>query len=158
MGPEMGHYVLNHSYKGVVMTRVVVAIGFAFVNWGISFALARWGQRWGVQGIGDVAVLPLAVVLFSGYLFLMTPVNNTITRSMEYEADMYGLNSARQPGGQCGSAARRVPQDGAGTNGGVYLFRPCQRAHAHYRGNRWKAEYQETASAAEMARPFQSAQ
>src|SRR6185437_2365081 len=42
----------------------------------------------------------LAVILFSVYLFLMTPVNNSITRTMEYEADMYGLNSARQPDGE----------------------------------------------------------
>ena len=41
MGHEMGHYVLNHAYKGVVLMGVVMVIGFAFVNWGVSFALAR---------------------------------------------------------------------------------------------------------------------
>jgi len=30
----------------------------------------------------------------------LTPVTNTISRTMEYEADMYGLNSARQPDGE----------------------------------------------------------
>ena len=79
---------------------VVMVIGFAFVNWGMNFSLARWGQRWGVQRISDVAALPLAVMLFSVYFFLMTPVTNTITRTMEYEADMYGLNAARQPDGE----------------------------------------------------------
>ena len=34
------------------------------------------------------------------YLFLMTPVTNTISRTMEFEADMYGLSSARQPDGE----------------------------------------------------------
>jgi len=29
----------------------------------------------------------------------MTPVNNTITRSMEAEADAFGLNAAREPDG-----------------------------------------------------------
>jgi STE24 endopeptidase len=99
MGHEMGHYVLNHAYKGLVMIGVVIVIGFAFVNWGINYALARSGPRWRVQGIGDVAVLPLAVFVFSLYFFIMTPVTNTITRTMEYEADMYGLNTARQPDG-----------------------------------------------------------
>jgi STE24 endopeptidase len=32
-------------------------------------------------------------------MFFMTPVNNTITRSMEAEADAFGLNAARQPDG-----------------------------------------------------------
>ena len=43
MGHEMGHYVLNHAYKGSVMMGVVVVIGFAFVNWGITFALSGTG-------------------------------------------------------------------------------------------------------------------
>lgn len=29
----------------------------------------------------------------------MTPVLNTITRTAEYEADVFGLNTARQPDG-----------------------------------------------------------
>jgi STE24 endopeptidase len=100
MGHEMGHYVLNHEYKGLVMIGVVVVIGFAFLRWGIDFSLARWGEKWDVSGITDVAVLPLAVIVFSLYFFLMTPVTNTITRTMEFEADMYGLNAAQQPDGE----------------------------------------------------------
>jgi len=46
MGHEMGHYVLNHEYKGLVMIGVVIVIGFAFLNWGVNFALARW------EGVG----------------------------------------------------------------------------------------------------------
>jgi STE24 endopeptidase len=97
MGHEMGHYVLNHIYKGLVMNGVVIVVGFAFLAWGMQFALARWGEKWGVRGTGDVAVLPLAVIVFSIFFFFATPINNTITRSMEFEADMYGLNAARQP-------------------------------------------------------------
>ncbi len=39
MGHEMGHYVLNHAYKGLVMLGVIIVIGFAFLNWGINFSL-----------------------------------------------------------------------------------------------------------------------
>jgi len=52
-----------------------------------------------VRGIGDPAGLPLVALLFTGYLFLITPLLNTITRTTEYEADMFGLNTARQPDG-----------------------------------------------------------
>jgi Zn-dependent protease with chaperone function len=160
MGHEMGHYVLNHAYKGVVMMGVVMVIGFAFVNWGISFALARWGQRWGVQGIGDVAVLPLAVIVFSGYFFLMTPVNNTITRTMEYEADMYGLNSARQPDGEANVdllLGEYRKMDPGSMEELIFFDHPSGRTRITA-AMRWKAEHPETASPAEMARPFQSAQ
>jgi STE24 endopeptidase len=160
MGHEMGHYVLNHSYKGLVMMGVVWVIGFAFVNWGMSFALARWGERWGLKGIGDVAVLPLAVIVFSLYFFLMTPVTNTITRSMEYEADMYGLNSARQPDGEAnvdlllGEYRKMEPGP---IEEFIFFDHPSGRTRITA-AMRWKAEHPETASPAEMARPFQSGQ
>ena len=100
MGHEMGHYVLNHSYKGIVMQGVLFVVAFAFLNWGLNRALARWGEKWQVRGITDVAVLPLAVLLIALYGFVTTPIDNTITRTMEYEADMYGLNASGQPDGE----------------------------------------------------------
>jgi STE24 endopeptidase len=100
MGHEMGHYVLNHEYKGLVLNGLVLVIGFAFLNWALIVCLARWGQNWGLRDITDVAVVPLAVLILSVYFLLVTPVSNTITRTMEYEADMYGLNAARQPDGE----------------------------------------------------------
>ena len=100
MGHEMGHYVMHHMYKGLVMNGVVLVIGFAFLNWGLFYALARWGQSWHVHEMTDVAVIPLAVILLSVFSLVITPLNNTITRTMEFEADMYGLNAARQPDGE----------------------------------------------------------
>lgn len=38
-------------------------------------------------------------MILGAYLFLLTPVMNTIIRTSEYEADMFGLNAARQPDG-----------------------------------------------------------
>jgi len=99
MGHEMGHYVMNHQYKGLVFEGVLILIGFAFLNWGLNAGLARWGQNWGVLGITDVAVVPLAVLILSFYTFVLTPVENTITRTMEYEADIFGLNASQQADG-----------------------------------------------------------
>jgi STE24 endopeptidase len=100
MGHEMGHYVLNHQFKGLVLDGVVMVLMFALLNWGLNAGLARWGESWGIRGITDLAVLPLAVLLLSAMSFLLTPVNNTITRTMEYEADMYGINASQQPDGE----------------------------------------------------------
>jgi STE24 endopeptidase len=99
LGHEMGHYVLNHVYKGIVFAGIIILLGFAFVRWGFDRAERRWGARWGVHGLSDEAGLPLIVALFTVFMFLMTPVNNTLTRSMEAEADAFGLNAARQPDG-----------------------------------------------------------
>lgn len=156
MGHEMGHYVLNHAYKGLVMIGVVIVIGFAFLNWGIQFALARWGEKWGVRGITDVAVLPLAVIVFSVYFLLMTPVTNTITRTMEFEADMYGLNAARQPDGEANvdmllGEYRKL--DPTPLEEFIFFDHPSGRTRITA-AMRWKAEHPETASAEEMARPL----
>ncbi len=100
MGHEMGHYVLNHEFKSLVLNGVVLVFMFAFLNWGLNTALARWGESWGIRGTTDLAVLPLAALLLTVFSFVLTPVNNTITRTMEYEADMYGINASQQPDGE----------------------------------------------------------
>lgn len=99
MGHEMGHYVLHHIAKDLLYFSVVIVIFFAFLRWSLEKALARWGERWQIHGIGDTAVLPLVLLLGSVFGFLYTPFANTHIRTTEYEADMYGLNASRQPDG-----------------------------------------------------------
>ena len=99
MGHEMGHYVLNHVYEGVLEFGVIIVLGFVFLRWGFDWVLRRWGGNWGITGIGDLAGLPLAVAVFSVFMFLMTPVVNTVIRANEAEADIFGLNASGQPDG-----------------------------------------------------------
>jgi Zn-dependent protease with chaperone function len=100
MGHEMGHYVLNHIYKDILLFfPIVVVVGFALLRWSLSWSLQRWGDKWQIRSIGDVAIVPLVVVVLSIFGFVMTPIFNTQTRTEEREADMYGLNAARQPDG-----------------------------------------------------------
>jgi STE24 endopeptidase len=156
MGHEMGHYVLNHSYKGLIMNGVVIVIAFAFVSWGIGFALARWGEAWGVRGITDVAALPLAVIVFSIYFFLTTPVGNTITRTMEFEADMYGLNAARQPDGEANVdllLGEYRKMDPGQVEEFIFYDHPSGRTRITA-AMRWKAENLNTASPEEVNRPM----
>ncbi len=64
-----------------------------------NWALSRWGERWQIRGISDPAIFPLVVFLIGILAFVLTPVLNTETRTQEKEADMFGLNAARQPDG-----------------------------------------------------------
>ena len=100
MGHEMGHYVMHHIYKDVLFFGVEIVVFFAFLRSSLTWTLARWGEKWGIRGLGDTAVLPLAVLLASIFFFLMTPINNSWIRMQEYEADIFGLNAARQPDGE----------------------------------------------------------
>jgi STE24 endopeptidase len=156
MGHEMGHYVLNHEYKGLVMFGGVIVIGFAFLDWGLNSSLARWGGKWEVRGITDVAVLPLAVIWFSLFFFLVTPVTNSISRTMEFEADMYGLNAARQPDAEANvdmllGEYRKL--DPGPVEEFVFYDHPSGRTRITA-AMRWKAEHPESVNAEEMARPM----
>src|SRR4051812_5422014 len=99
MGHEMGHYVLNHVYKGIVFFGIMFFLGFALLASSLNYSLARWGERWQIHGLGDLAILPLVVLWGSIFLFLLTPVQNSFIRVQEHEADMFGLNASAQPDG-----------------------------------------------------------
>jgi STE24 endopeptidase len=142
MGHEMGHYVLNHIYKSILFLSVLVVLSFAYLNWGLDWTLKRWGQKWQIRGIGDTAVLPLVVLLFSILGFVLTPINNSYTRTEEYEADMYGLNTSRQPDGFAQAAIHlgeyRKMNPGP-IEEWIFFDHPSGRNRI-YAAMRWKAE------------------
>ena len=99
MGHEMGHYVLHHIYKDMLFILVVIVVGFSLLRWSLDWSLKRWGEKWQIRGVGDIAVLPLVLLILSIFGFVFTPIQNTQTRTEEHEADMYGINASRQPDG-----------------------------------------------------------
>jgi STE24 endopeptidase len=100
MGHEMGHYVMHHIYVGIMFFSILTVLAFACLRWALGWTLQRWGEKWQIRGIDDVAVVPLVVLLGLVFIFVTTPISNTFTRTLEYEADMYGLNTSRQPDGE----------------------------------------------------------
>lgn len=142
MGHEMGHYVLHHLYNGVLFFSIVTAVMFGILRWALDRSLARWGARWEIRGIGDVAVLPLAVLILSIMGFLFTPVGNTFTRNQEYEADIFGLNTSRQPDGEAEAdllLGEYRKLDPSPIEEFVFYDHPSGRTRV-YAAMRWKAE------------------
>jgi len=90
-GHEMGHYVLNHVWKGVaffgLLLFVFYAIGFRSIGW----VLRRWGGNWGIRGIDDWASLPAFLLMLLILFFITQPVANAFSRYLEHQADQYGL-------------------------------------------------------------------
>jgi STE24 endopeptidase len=142
MGHEMGHYVLNHIPKDILFFFVIFAIGFALLRWAFNWCLARWGERWKIRGITDVAVIPLVFLLASIFFFVLTPIINTHIRTTELEADMYGLNASRQPDGAAQGAIHlgeyRKMSPGP-LEEWIFYDHPSGRTRI-YNAMRWKAE------------------
>lgn len=99
MAHEMGHYILNHSFKLTLYFSLFFLLGFAALRAFFQGALQRWGQSWSVRGIADPAGLPLLTLILSAVFFLLTPVINTTIRVTEREADAFSINTAREPDG-----------------------------------------------------------
>ncbi len=142
MGHEMGHYVLNHVYKMLAFLIIVTVVFFAILRWALVSSLARWGRQWGIRDMGDPAILPLAVLILSVLSFLFTPIDNTLIRTQEYEADIFGLNTSRQPDGFAEAALllSEYRKMEPGRLEEVLLFdHPSGRTRI-YSAMRWKAE------------------
>jgi STE24 endopeptidase len=97
MAHEIGHYVLNHLVKFVIYLSLVLAVTFVLTNWGFALLHAAFGGIWGVRDIGDPAGFPILLILFTALGVLTTPIQNSIIRENEAQADIFGLNAAREP-------------------------------------------------------------
>ncbi len=143
MGHEMGHYVMNHVYKGLFETAVFLVILFALVNIFFQMIISRYGDRLGIAGISDIGGLPLLVVLFTVASFIFTPLTNTMVRTQETEADMFGLNAAREPDGEAHvdmllSEYRKI--DPGYWEEIIFYDHPSGRNRVHM-AMQWKAEH-----------------
>ena len=90
-GHEMGHYVLNHIWKGLAAAAALLFVffylGFRLIGW----MLARWGSGWGVRGVDDWASLPALLILLMLFDFCASPIESGFGRYLEHQADQYGL-------------------------------------------------------------------
>ena len=97
LGHEMGHYVLGHTTRILLLLGLVYFAAFAFMDWGFRLATSIFGGNWQVREVSDVAGLPLLSALFSTFLLFATPITNTIIRTTEQQADVFGVNAVRKP-------------------------------------------------------------
>ena len=89
-GHEMGHYVLNHIYIGLLFTAVLLLALFWLGFHGMQLLLARFGTRWGVSDSRDWGALVILLLVISAASFFAEPVANMFSRWEEHSADVYG--------------------------------------------------------------------
>jgi Zn-dependent protease with chaperone function len=91
MAHEMGHYVMHHlewSALGAVGSSLIVLwLGSRLY----VAAVRRYGGRFKLSRPGDVAALPLTLLLLSLLSFVSLPVTNAVSRHAEASADRYAM-------------------------------------------------------------------
>jgi STE24 endopeptidase len=91
MGHEMGHYVLGHVWKTILFFSLLILVTLYLIHRTAGWMIARYRARFGFDSLADVASLPLILLLFSLYFFVVTPAALAFTRYQEHESDRFGL-------------------------------------------------------------------
>lgn len=91
MAHEMGHYVLQHIWKSIVVLALGAFAAFWLAERIAGGLLSAFGRHWEVDGPGDLAALPALWLALSLVLVLATPALNALSRGVEHESDVYAL-------------------------------------------------------------------
>jgi STE24 endopeptidase len=93
-GHEIGHYVLKHSWWGVLFTSVLAIL----LLWLADRLYPRFARLFGSDAaIGDPRGVPVLVFLVSFLSLLVLPLTNTFSRTLETQADQYSLRTENRP-------------------------------------------------------------
>jgi STE24 endopeptidase len=92
MGHEMGHYVLHHIWKTIGFLSVVIVVGFLLVD-RLSRRIIARRPSYGIGSLAEPASLPLILLIFNLFVFVVSPAINSISRVHERQADEFGLEA-----------------------------------------------------------------
>jgi STE24 endopeptidase len=92
-GHEQGHYVLQHIWLSIGLAIAGLLLQLYLASRLLGRLLQRFGTRWGVRGIDDWASLPVLLLLLSVFSLATQPVSAAVSRYLEHQADIYGLEA-----------------------------------------------------------------
>jgi Zn-dependent protease with chaperone function len=110
LGHETGHYALHHIPKEFALIELVLLILFYMGFRAFKLLVLRLGPRTALEGEGDLASLPLALLVLALLSFIGSPAFDAISRHYEHQADQYGLELAYGVVPDPNAAAARAEQ------------------------------------------------
>jgi STE24 endopeptidase len=93
-GHEIGHYVLGHVWRTVLLLSVLSVLFFFVADSTFPWFARAFGSS---ASIGDPTGLPVLVFMVSLFLLIAQPLLNGTIRTGENEADQYSLETANLP-------------------------------------------------------------
>ena len=93
-GHEIGHYVLKHTWWGLLVFSLLAVVLF----WIADRTFPRFARAFGTNApIGDPRSVPVLMFMVSFFSLLATPLTNTFGRTLETQADRYSLETENRP-------------------------------------------------------------
>ena len=93
-GHEIGHYVLKHTWWGILFTSICAIILFWIADRTFPWFARRFGSS---AKLSEPRGLPVLMFMLTFFGFVGTPVLNTFSRTLEAQADMYSLMTENRP-------------------------------------------------------------
>jgi STE24 endopeptidase len=98
VGHEMGHYKHGHVFLSALVTGILAML-MLFVADRAFPGVVRLLRADAATGIADPAAIPVVVVIVTTLILLATPIENTLSRYQESDADRFSLATAHEPDG-----------------------------------------------------------
>jgi STE24 endopeptidase len=93
-GHEIGHYVLKHTWWGILFYTIAAIVLF----WIADLAYPRFARAFGSSaGLGEPRGFPVLFFMISLFGLLTLPIFNTFSRTLESQADLYSLQTENRP-------------------------------------------------------------
>ena len=74
MGHEMGHYVLGHVVRSILLGSVVILAGLFIVDRLGGWLIARFSDRLDFDRLSDIASVPLVLMLIEVAFLVLSPI------------------------------------------------------------------------------------
>jgi len=88
---EVGHYLMGHVWKSIVIGGLGSIIILYLVSLISNWVLRKSKGRLGFNKLSDIAAFPLIMLIINIMIFAIAPISNAYSRSIELEADRFEL-------------------------------------------------------------------
>jgi STE24 endopeptidase len=119
MAHEMGHQRHHDIYRLFLLQSAVLLAGLYAASLIFKAAVIPLG----FSGAGDVAALPLLILIFGAVSLLLSPLANSYSRRLETAADGYALELTGDPGSFVSAMTRLTDQNLAEAEPGRWVER-----------------------------------
>jgi STE24 endopeptidase len=141
-GHEIGHYVLKHTWWGILFYAISAIILF----WIADKTYPRFAKAFGSSApLADPRGIPVLLFMVSLFGLITLPIFNTFSRAVESQADLYSLQTENRPDALSTSLVKtaeyRYPRPGR-IEEIVFYDHPSVEARVR-RAMEWKAAHPE---------------